>query len=485
MTLTHATLQVAGLGYHPVVVKRRVGRYVVFEPFARGGMASVHLGRLIADRGFSRLVAIKMLMPSHGASSAHARALEAEARIASRIRHPNVVQPLDFVVDGEDLLVVMEYVHGVALSQLVACSKDEPMPRDVTAAIIGDVLKGLHAAHEATDAQGRPLGVVHRDVSPQNVLVGIDGVARLADFGIAKVMRSRDRTQTGVVKGKRAYMPPEQLRGLPLTRQADIFSAGAVLAEVLSGLSPHPTEDTASQWVAKAMERIGDSALLDVVVVATKPNARDRYATAAEMGAALAAAIAPARAETVGDRVTALAGDELDQRGELVRLAEAEPLDDTEESALAAPVRVADSVEKHSTRTDPPVGKPARTRPARGALLLLCGAALAFLAAAAWSRLGRGPAERTEIAPARATAPEPPSAAPSAPSVTAPESVPVTSASVVKPSRTAKPGRVRPPTKDAPTKDAARAARSAATDCKPPYRVDAEGNKHYKPECLQ
>src|SRR5262249_1693719 len=164
--------------------------------------------------------AIKMAACARGGegSSFYARALEEEARIASRIRHANVVQPLDFLVDGEDLFIVMEYVHGVALAHLLRenAGPESALPAPVAAAVLGDVLKGLHAAHEAVDEQGRPLGVVHRDVSPHNVLVGVDGVARLADFGIAKVMRSSEQTATGIVKGKLAYMSPEQLRGFPL-----------------------------------------------------------------------------------------------------------------------------------------------------------------------------------------------------------------------------------------------------------------------------
>src|SRR3954471_22193666 len=145
---------------------RRYGRYLVFEEFARGGMASVHLGRLVADRGFSRLVAVKMLSADRAASSFYTRALEDEARIASRVRHPNVVQPLDVVAEQGDVLYVMEYVHGVSLSDLLdeARSAGHGLSREVSIAVMLDILSALHAAHEAKDETGRALGVVHRDV---------------------------------------------------------------------------------------------------------------------------------------------------------------------------------------------------------------------------------------------------------------------------------------------------------------------------------
>jgi eukaryotic-like serine/threonine-protein kinase len=454
------------------VVKRRVGRYVVFEAFARGGMATVHLGRLIADRGFSRLVAVKMAACGVGTSgsSLNARALEEEARIASRIRHPNVVQPLDFVVDGDDLFVVMEYVHGVAFSKLLAASPGIPMPTSIVVAIVADVLKGLHAAHEAVDEQGRQLGVVHRDVSPHNVLVGVDGIARLADFGIAKVMRSTEHTATGFVKGKLSYMPPEQLRGFPLTRQADIFSAGAVLAEALSGFSPDRDDDRPTAWIPMAIARIEDPALLEVASIATKADARERYATAAEMMIALTAAVAPGRADAVAERVIALAGDELDLRTELVRSVEAAPLDDGSPEKASERVNLDPHAPPLRPSSSPPNARRRRRSPPRRALLFLAGAAIAMVAAVAWARFTKATTEaapppvwpvmpRAVVAPVESETP------------TAPNDPPPTSAPVVTP-------RLKSPRVRA-------SARPLGPDCKPPFRIDADGKKHYRPECLE
>lgn len=516
--------------------KRLVGRYFVFEAFARGGMASVHLGRLIADRGFSRLVAVKMLMRGQ-VSSVYARALEEEARIASRIRHPNVVQPLDFVVEGDDILVVMEYVHGAALSQLIKASGSSPMPAEVTAAILCDILNGLHAAHEATDEIGRPLGVVHRDVSPHNILVGADGVARLADFGIAKVMRSSEQTQTGIVKGKLAYMAPEQLRGLPLTRQADIYSAGAVLAESLSGVSPDPNDKNPSKWLPRAIALIHDTAILEVVRIATKSDARDRFGTASEMSAALASALVPARVDQVADRVTVLASDILDLRSEMVRAVESLRIEEdelpvkresgrpprqeerdlagqvhlspavlsasnliTDSAPTAAPRPISappPSIRLDASTSQPPlVGntlEPAQTTSRRSVFPLptdsqrwfyaFAAVAISLLVIGLWLRFGKdSPAEvASEPAPAATPTEPPPAVEPAAAPSTEPALAPTASIAASEPTPVTSATKVT--TKAGGKRVKVGTSRPRRPDCNPPFRIDAEGKKHYKPEC--
>src|SRR5262245_10952128 len=167
----------------PVLV---AGRYALYGRIASGGMASVHFGRLFGAAGFSRVVAIKRLHPQLATDAAFVSAFVDEARLASRIRHPNAVPVLDVVTEGDEVLLVMEYVHGEKLSTLLRLSseKREPVPIPIASAVICDMLRGLHAAHEATSADGAPLGIVHRDVSPQNVLVSAEGSALVADFGI-------------------------------------------------------------------------------------------------------------------------------------------------------------------------------------------------------------------------------------------------------------------------------------------------------------
>src|SRR5581483_322932 len=156
--------------------------------------------------------------------------------LASRVRHPNVVPTLDVVRDADDVLLVMEYVHGEALTKIVRDLRRQGkrVPIRVAIAILTQVLHGLHAAHEATSETGQALGIVHRDVSPHNVIVGADGLARLIDFGVAKALDRLQDTQGDVVKGKFGYMCPEQVSGRPVDRRADIWAAGVVLWELLA-----------------------------------------------------------------------------------------------------------------------------------------------------------------------------------------------------------------------------------------------------------
>src|SRR5262245_43534916 len=153
-----------------------------------------------------------------------------EARLAARVQHPNVVSTLDVVANEGDLFLVMEYVRGETLARLAPPSKQPRVvvPLRIAVSIVAGALHGLHAAHEAKDEKSSPLGVVHRDVSPQNILVGADGIPRVLDFGIAKAMGASHVTREGQVKGKLAYMAPEQLRGQPVTRKVDIYASAVV-----------------------------------------------------------------------------------------------------------------------------------------------------------------------------------------------------------------------------------------------------------------
>src|SRR6185369_9522012 len=173
-----------------------VGRYILHPAFARGGMATVHTAQLVGAEGIKRLVAAKRLHPQFAEDPDFVEMFLDEARIASKIHHPNVVPVLDVVVSHNKLngevILVLEYVHGVPLSQLFRLSLggETPIPVPIVVAVITGVLAGLHAAHEVRDERGESLDVVHRDVSPQNVIVSIDGVPRLLDFGIAKARTS-------------------------------------------------------------------------------------------------------------------------------------------------------------------------------------------------------------------------------------------------------------------------------------------------------
>jgi serine/threonine-protein kinase len=221
-------------------VARNIGRYVLFREIAHGGMATVHLGRLRGVGGFARTVAIKRLHPQFARDPEFVSMFLDEARLAARVQHPNVVSVLDVVASERELFLVMDYVHGEALSRLLkharACGI--PVPANIVCAVLLDLLYGLHAAHEALSERGDPLNIVHRDVSPQNVLVGVDGIARVLDFGIAKpAQRVHQSTRTGQLKGKLSYMAPEQFSTGAVDRRADVYSAAVLLWEALTGES--------------------------------------------------------------------------------------------------------------------------------------------------------------------------------------------------------------------------------------------------------
>lgn len=212
---------------------RVIGRYLLCDAIASGGMATVHLGRLVGPVGFSRTVAIKRLHPHFARDPEFVTMFLDEARIAARIRHPNVVSTLDVVVLQGELFVVMDYVHGEALSRLVRASG--PIDPPLAASIISGVLYGLHSAHEARADDGAPLQIVHRDVSPQNVLVGVDGIARVVDFGVAKAVGRAQTTREGALKGKISYMSPEQVSSENVDRRTDVYAASVVFWEMLTG----------------------------------------------------------------------------------------------------------------------------------------------------------------------------------------------------------------------------------------------------------
>lgn len=307
----------------------KIGRYALFEKFASGGMATVHLGRLDGAGGFTRVVAIKRLLPHLVEDGDFAEMLLKEARLAARVRHPNVVPTLDVVASKGEVLLVLEYVHGESLSALcrAQAKRKELIPLGIVVSVMMEALEGLHSVHEATDERGRSLGLVHRDVSPPNVIVGVDGMARVLDFGIVKALEHLEETVPNRLKGKTGYMSPEQIRAERLTRASDIFAAGIVLWEMLTlrrfasgagdkeridkimaGNFPNPSEYRPE--LGEVMDGIVMRAL------AFDPN--ERYATAREFAAALGAAAEPASAGVVADWVRSLATRPLAERARLI-----------------------------------------------------------------------------------------------------------------------------------------------------------------------
>lgn len=224
-----------------------LGRYQLLVAVARGGMGQVWLGRLKGARGFNKLVAVKTLLPSENDRARLEAMLAEEARIASLVQHANVVHTMELGEHDGLLYLVMEWVDGEPLGFLQSRALERGgMPVGVAVQLASQVLAGLHAAHELSDESG-PLGVVHRDVSPHNILVTYDGVAKLLDFGIAKAThQSSGNTETGEIKGKFSYMAPEQILGGDVDRRADVFAAGIVLYLLATGKHPFKHHNTAA-----------------------------------------------------------------------------------------------------------------------------------------------------------------------------------------------------------------------------------------------
>ena len=317
----------------------QLGRYALFDQIAEGGMATVHLGRLIGPVGFSKIVAIKQMHESAARNPDFVAMFLDEARLSGRVQHPNVVATFDVIAKGGEAFLVMEYVHGESLSALLRATRQrgERLSPPVAVHILCDVLSGLHAAHEATDESGGPLGIVHRDVSPQNIMIGVDGVARVLDFGIAKAAGRMQETQTGQLKGKIGYMAPEQLLGKPLDRRVDVFAAGICLWEALAGRKLFDA-DNSGQLMYQVLEYDIPplSTFVDVPLAlsraverATARDPEQRFATAREFARELERSTELVSAREIGEWVTDLSGEALTRRFERMRAIEATPLTTT------------------------------------------------------------------------------------------------------------------------------------------------------------
>ena len=429
------------------------GRYVVLDEIASGGMARVHLARLFGGAGFDKVVAVKRLPPELSHDASRAEALVAEARHVSRIRHPNVVSVIDVLEDERGVGIVMELVHGVALTRLMHAARlaGRRISPAVAVAVVVGVLRGLHAAHLAKDERGEAMGLVHRDVSPQNVLLGADGVARVVDFGIAKAVLAGDPTRGAELKGKPAYMAPEQLRGDPVDARTDVYAACVIAWELVTGQRLFAAEGDYA-IAQKVLHRPVDSPsrivrevppeLSQVILRGVSRDPAERFSSALTAAEAFEAAVAPASPSEVARLLSELCQKDLDELHDRVVRAESHEAQASER------------------------------RPRRAPLLLL--AAAGAVAAASWWALARGeasaPLASFPALPAmtiQAKLPEKPAAIPAA----------TTSASAP---RVHKPP-LPPRTSAAPT---ASAPAPAAPDCEPPYVVDESGFHRMKPECL-
>jgi hypothetical protein len=473
------------------------GRYAMFDELAAGGMGTVHLGRLLGPVGFARIVALKRLHPHLAKDPEFLAMFLDEARLASRIRHPNVVSMLDVVVEDGTVFLVMEYVAGESLSRLMlaARGRGERVPVPIAASILSGVLHGLHAAHDARDEQGRALGLVHRDVSPQNVMVGADGVPRVLDFGIAHAAARSHTTKDGSLKGKIAYMAPEQVRGEPVDRRADVFAAAVVLWELLvgrrlfqGGNEARLIEEVCRKPIASPSATIdGITPELDEVVM--HGLARDpaqRFQSARAMAVALENAVALATARQVGEWVETLAPDTLAERaarvaaveGASVRLPSGGEGDRVSQLPTVVPVKL---LPQEPDRTELSVAAARGQRSGReaGRSLFSWVLAVVAVAAAGVSLLGRrGQNTQTSAVRTEAVAPvsePPPSAAPVGTTPSAPAAPVSASGSGI--------ASANPVPKSPSRKTLAPPAINRRDNCVPPYVIE-DGVKSYKPECV-
>ncbi len=217
-----------------------IGKYKLLRLIASGGMAEVYLARQAGAAGFEKLVCLKRILPHLARDRQFVEMFLNEARLAARLDHPNIVSIYDLGEANGNYFIAMEFIDGPSLRAVAkrARERGERLPIAEVVKIVSMAAGGLHYAHELAAADGKPLGLVHRDISPDNILVHRNGMAKVVDFGIAKAANSSGRTRTGALKGKVAYMPPEQLRGDPLDRRADVFALGVVLYEMIAGRRP-------------------------------------------------------------------------------------------------------------------------------------------------------------------------------------------------------------------------------------------------------
>lgn len=437
---------------------QRVGSYLLMGELARGGLATVHVGRRCASGDFQATVAIKRLLAEvRGDPEIRAMLLD-EARLSSRVHHPNVLACIDVVEEVDELLLVMPFVDGVSLAEVLAETerRGEKWPVDVACRIVHDVLLGLHAAHTATDASGAPLGLVHRDVSPQNVLVGADGIARVLDFGIAKARGKLHHTRDGIVRGKLRYMAPEQLRGEPLSAAADQWSAACVLWELLAGRPLRDAANESALWLQALNEPVppirtiveGAPPVLDEVLghaLARDPAAR--HPSAKEMAQELEAAVDLAGTARVAEHLERVAGPRLAER---IGVREA-----AERTATAQP--------------SPPPAMPSsrsRSRVLAASLFALGFGGVVAIAWAAGSSRAAQPSVDVTTSP--------------------PVAIPSTSATATEPASSVAQPEPEPSAAPEPSSSVAkRVGRPRRGRCDPPYILDDAGRKIFKVECVR
>lgn len=310
-----------------------LGRYELLLPIAQGGMATVWAARQKGSRGFQKTVAIKTMLPALSDDPQFEQMFLDEASLASRIHHPNVAEILDVGEQDDALYIVMEWVDGEALSVLTKTSKKNNItfPQRIALRIVRQACGGLHAAHELRDENEQLLDLVHRDVSPQNILVSYDGIVKMVDFGVAKALgRAGGETTAGQLKGKVPYMSPEQALGKKIDRRTDVFAMGIVLYRLTTGLHPFLGETdivTMKNIISRPvlpprMKNPSFPAELErVLLTCLKKDPNERYQTMLELDAAIERVLALAGASVVDDDIGAFVRSVMGDRGQKRRAA--------------------------------------------------------------------------------------------------------------------------------------------------------------------
>jgi serine/threonine protein kinase len=479
----------------------RADKYHILTELGQGGSGVVSLALSRGIGGFNKLVVLKTIRQGVRDRQAHGRRFLDEAKVAARMSHPNVVQTYEVYKVDDSPVIVMEYLDGQSLADVRKRAKDDPRLNEATTiSILCKVLAGLHYAHALSDFRGNPLNLVHRDATPHNVLITYQGVVKLLDFGIAKLSASRDRTDTGVVKGKLDYMPPEQLLGEEVDGRADIFAVGVMLWE---GIARQRMWEEAGD--AEVMRRVLagdipairgvkaeiDSELERICQRALAPDPAERYATAAEFQGELERYMAARGGlvpeATIGSLVSE-SGAEHRHRlkgvidNKLRRLtADSATIEETRRAIESLRTRGAEDSEiaTASART---IELPKKSRPrwgwlAASACLLLSGGG--FLSWRSLRPVASAP-ERGVSAPAALT----PDTAKVSAELVRPEAGPAaagsTSSSAVAPAAPLRVALAGAPRANARPKS----PRSASNPCDPLYTIDEFGIKRYRRECL-
>ncbi len=401
----------------PAPPPRKLGRYRILDEIASGGMATLYLAATDGPAGYEKMVALKRIHPHLAKERRFLDMFLDEARLAARIVHPNVCGVIDFGESEGQHFLAMEFLQGVPLSELMravgrsASLRADPLWLSVVGRIIRDAAEGLHAAHDLRDNDGKALGVVHRDVSPQNIFIGFDGTTRVVDFGVAAAADRIHHTSTGEVKGKFAYMAPEQVNHDAPDRRLDVWALGVVAWEALTLRRLFRREGTAATIYAVLEEKVEPPSMLaprlpsiiDEPIMAALERDRDhRTATTRELGEALRVAI-----EKAEQRLA-----EPSEVAEFVRRA----LPDREDSLRS---RIVSARARRALEPEPAAaGEPSSSRALTVAVFCL---ALAGLVVGAW---GLGTLVREPEVPVRPVV-EPPASAQLPPQQTAHIEAPV------------------------------------------------------------